>query len=127
MLVAARKRSWTKSSAISFRPTLLHAENCPMDLVATHCFMDLRTRISVPDGPGGNSLFYGFENENLGNGIDPWPDVQLDAIAMAAAALCRRHCWGANRVIAHKEWTSNKPVDPRFDMNQFRARVADFL
>jgi hypothetical protein len=88
---------------------------------------DTAARRKLPDGPGGNSLFYGFENENLGNGIDPWPDVQLDAIAMAAAALCRRHCWGANRVIAHKEWTSNKPVDPRFDMNQFRARVADFL
>lgn len=33
----------------------------------------------------GNSHFYGFECENLGDGEDPWPAVQLDAIARAAA------------------------------------------
>jgi N-acetylmuramoyl-L-alanine amidase/Hemopexin len=88
---------------------------------------DTAARRGLADGPGGNGVFYGFENENLGDGIDPWPEVQLDAMAIAAAALCRRHCWGANRVIAHKEWTRNKPVDPRFDMNDFRARVAQFL
>jgi hypothetical protein len=88
---------------------------------------DTAARRNLPDGPGGNGLFYGFENENLGDGVDPWPEAQLDAIAIAAAALCRRHCWRPNRVIAHKEWTRNKPVDPRFDMNDFRARVAQFL
>jgi hypothetical protein len=88
---------------------------------------DTAARRNLPNGPGGNGLFYGFENENRGDGVDPYPEVQLDAMAMAAAALCRRHCWGANRVIAHKEWTRNKPVDPRFDMNDFRARVAQFL
>lgn len=35
----------------------------------------------------GNRYFYGFECENLGNGKDPWPEEQLDAIERAAAAL----------------------------------------
>jgi N-acetylmuramoyl-L-alanine amidase/Hemopexin len=80
----------------------------------------------LADGPGGNSFFYGFENENLGDGVDPWPEVQLDAMARAAAALCQVHCWNENRVIAHKEWTSRKP-DPTFNMNDFRTRVARFF
>jgi len=78
------------------------------------------------DGPGGNSFFYGFENENLGNGVDPWPEVQLDAMAQAAAALCQRHCWNENRVISHKEWTSRK-IDPTINMDDFRTRVARFF
>lgn len=72
----------------------------------------------------GNSRFYGFECINLGDGHDPWPEAQLDAIERAAAALCRAHGWSANSVIGHKEWTSWK-VDPRgFSMDDMRARVA---
>lgn len=72
----------------------------------------------------GNGHFYGFENENKGDGIQPWPDVQLDVMARGAAALCQLHCWPARRVIAHAEWTSRKP-DPRgVDMTVFRTRVA---
>jgi len=74
--------------------------------------------------PEGNRFFYGFENENRGNGTDPWPLVQVDAMARAAAALCRAHGWSANRVISHGEWTSRKPLEPRgLDMDDFRARV----
>jgi hypothetical protein len=72
----------------------------------------------------GNGHFYGFENENKGDGIQTWPEVQLDAMARGAAALCQLHCWPAQRVIAHAEWTRRKP-DPRgVDMNDFRTRVA---
>ncbi|MGG8405730.1 N-acetylmuramoyl-L-alanine amidase [Streptomyces sp. 12297] len=71
----------------------------------------------------GNSHFYGFECENLGDGEDPWPAVQLDAIARAAAALCRRHGWTARSVIGHLEWQPGK-VDPRgFTMQSMRDRV----
>jgi N-acetyl-anhydromuramyl-L-alanine amidase AmpD len=62
--------------------------------------------------------------ENIGDGVDPWAEVQLDAIAKGAAALCQRHGWSENRVIGHKEWSRKKPIDPGFDMNDFRARVA---
>ncbi|KQX70892.1 peptidoglycan-binding protein [Streptomyces sp. Root1310] len=72
----------------------------------------------------GNVHFYGFECVNLGDGKDPWPAVQLEAMVRASAALCRAHGWSAASVIGHKEWTSTK-VDPRgFTMADFRARVA---
>ncbi len=87
---------------------------------------DTAARRGLQDGPVGNRFFYGFENENLGNG-QAWPADQLDTIARACAALCQRHCWNANRVISHAEWTRRKP-DPRgIDMNDFRARVTSFF
>ena len=71
----------------------------------------------------GNRHFYGFECENLGDGEDPWPEAQLDAIARASAALCRAHGWGARSVIGHLEWQPGK-VDPRgFTMASMRDRV----
>ncbi|MEU8506958.1 N-acetylmuramoyl-L-alanine amidase [Streptomyces brevispora] len=75
----------------------------------------------------GNRYFYGFECENLGDGEDPWPDVQLEAIAKAAAAVCRHHGWTSRSVIGHLEWQPGK-VDPRgFTMASMRARIHDCL
>ncbi|MDX2731033.1 N-acetylmuramoyl-L-alanine amidase [Streptomyces sp. PA03-2a] len=63
----------------------------------------------------GNRQFYGFECENLGDGKDPWPDVQLEAIEKVSAAICRHHGWGSRSVIGHKEWavTSALGANPR--------------
>ncbi|MFM9811594.1 N-acetylmuramoyl-L-alanine amidase [Streptomyces scabiei] len=75
----------------------------------------------------GNRHFYGFECENLGDGEDPWPDVQLDAIEKVSAAICRHHGWNERSVIGHLEWQPGK-VDPRgFTMASIRARVHDRL
>jgi N-acetylmuramoyl-L-alanine amidase len=75
----------------------------------------------------GNARFYGFECENLGDGKDPWPKAQLEAIEKAAAALCRAHGWNERSVIGHLEWQPGK-VDPRgFTMASMRARVKDRL
>ncbi len=72
----------------------------------------------------GNSRFYGFECVNLGDGKDPWPAAQLDAIERASAALCRAHGWNAKSVIGHMEWTNTK-IDPKgFTMPDMRARIA---
>lgn len=85
------------------------------------------TRRGRPDCPIGNGHFYGFENENRGDGADPWPTAQVTTMATGAAALCRRHGWTSNRVISHAEWTSRK-IDPRgIDMSAFRARVATLI
>lgn len=71
----------------------------------------------------GNTHFYGFECVNLGNGADPWPDAQLDAIERASAAICRANGWSAASVIGHKEWTNQKQ-DPRgFSMTTMRERI----
>ncbi|GAA2948052.1 N-acetylmuramoyl-L-alanine amidase [Kitasatospora cinereorecta] len=75
----------------------------------------------------GNRAFYGFECENLGDGEDPWPDVQLDAIERASAALCRAHGWGAGSVLGHLEWQPGKPDPKGFGMDDMRGRVAGRL
>ncbi len=80
----------------------------------------------------GNRHFYGFECENLGDGEDPWPAVQVEAIVRASAALCRAHGWGEDgdtSVIGHAEWQPGK-VDPRGikgGMPGIRERVAERL
>ncbi|MER5892270.1 N-acetylmuramoyl-L-alanine amidase [Streptomyces sp. NPDC001876] len=63
----------------------------------------------------GNRHFYGFECENLGDGKDPWPAAQREAIVRASAAICRAHGWGEDgptSVIGHEEWQPGK-VDPK--------------
>ncbi|WP_433341759.1 peptidoglycan recognition protein family protein [Streptomyces sp. CA-253872] len=75
----------------------------------------------------GNSALYGFECENLGDGRDPWPAAQLDAVERVCAALCRAHGWGARSVLGHLEWQPGK-IDPRgFTMESLRDRIADRL
>jgi hypothetical protein len=75
----------------------------------------------------GNAHFYGFECENFGDGKDPWPAAQLEAIERVAAALCRQHGWTPKSLIGHLEWSSQKS-DPRgFTMPAMRARVAKRL
>ncbi|WP_327304611.1 N-acetylmuramoyl-L-alanine amidase [Streptomyces sp. NBC_01298] len=75
----------------------------------------------------GNRHFYGFECENLGDGEDPWPAAQLDAMARASAALCRAHGWTARSVIGHLEWRPGK-IDPKgFTMASMRSRVEERL
>jgi hypothetical protein len=72
----------------------------------------------------GNRHFYGFECENLGDGKDPWPAAQLDAIERVSAAICRHHGWDQRSVIGHLEWQPGK-VDPRgFTMSSMRTRIA---
>jgi hypothetical protein len=75
----------------------------------------------------GNPHFYGFECENLGDGKDPWPFPQLDAMERASAALCKAHGWTEKSVIGHKEWQPGK-VDPRgFSMTTMRSAVREVL
>ncbi|AJT67453.1 hypothetical protein T261_5837 [Streptomyces lydicus] len=75
----------------------------------------------------GNARFYGFECINRGDGKDPWPAEQLEAIERIAAAICRAHGWTAKSVIGHKEWTNTK-VDPRgFAITDLRTRIAHRL
>lgn len=76
----------------------------------------------------GNAHFYGFECENLGDGKDPWPAKQVEAMVKASAAIARHYGWSAKSVIAHKEWQPGK-IDPRgadfADMDKFRKEVQD--
>ncbi|WP_329471674.1 N-acetylmuramoyl-L-alanine amidase [Streptomyces sp. NBC_01723] len=75
----------------------------------------------------GNRHFYGFECENLGDGRDPWPDAQVEAIVRVGTAICRAHGWGARSLLRHLDWQPGK-VDPRgLDWDDVLARVAKRL
>jgi len=72
----------------------------------------------------GNRSFYGFECINLGDGKDPWPEAQLEAIERVSAAICRVHRWSERSVIRHLDWQPGK-VDPRgVDWTAMHARIA---
>ena len=75
----------------------------------------------------GNRHFYGFECENLGDGKDPWPDEQVEAIVRVGAALCRAHGWTVRSVIRHLDWQVGK-VDPRgLDWADVEERISERL
>lgn len=74
----------------------------------------------------GNRHLYGMEIENRGDGDDPYPAAQYDQAVRWAAGICRAHGWSEHSVIGHKEGTRRK-IDPSFDMNAFRAAVAERL
>jgi len=78
-----------------------------------------RAKVLAPNeaNTDGNTRFYGFECINLGDGRDPWPAVQRDAMVRASAAILRAYGgpakgWTARSVIGHREWQPGK-VDPR--------------
>lgn len=60
----------------------------------------------------GNRHFYGFECENLGDGKDPWPKEQIEAVEKVIAAICRHHGWTERSALRHLDWQPGK-VDPR--------------
>lgn len=75
----------------------------------------------------GNAHFYGFECENLGDGKDPWPPAQLEAIIRASTALAKAHGWTEKSVIGHSEWSDWKsdPKGPGMpSMTEVRRRIA---
>lgn len=79
-------------------------------------------------GFGGNRRFIGIEAENSGAVDDRWPEVQVDAYQRGVAAILRRIGADESMCCGHKEYAPvRKPVDPRFDMVDFRARVRQIL
>lgn len=75
----------------------------------------------------GNPHFVGYECVNLGDGQDPWPSIQLEAIARACAAVCRIYGWSVNSVIRHMDWSDWKPDPKGFDWNRMRSRITTIL
>lgn len=75
----------------------------------------------------GNAHFIGFECVNKGDGKDPWPAAQLDAIERVSAAVCRFYGWSEKSVIGHLEWSDWKSDPKGFGMVDMRARVAKRL
>lgn len=59
-----------------------------------------------------------------GNGRFDWTPAQLDAYKRGCAAILRRLGLGADRCVAHREYSSEGKIDPAgIDMNAFRRDV----
>lgn len=72
----------------------------------------------------GNSLYVGIEAFNDGRG-EAWPRAQYDAYVLLAAVLCVKVTGNsASTVRGHKETSVTGKIDPLFDMDVFRKRVA---
>jgi N-acetyl-anhydromuramyl-L-alanine amidase AmpD len=72
----------------------------------------------------GNSNTIGIECENDGVG-EPWPEAQVQFLAMGVAALLDYGKLPTVMCMGHKEYCTPKgrKIDPSFDMNAFRLRV----
>lgn len=75
----------------------------------------------------GNAHFVGFECVNKGDGKDPWPAVQLEAMARACAAVCRAFGWTVNSVLRHMDWSDWKPDPKGVDWEAMRDRIKTIL
>jgi hypothetical protein len=87
-------------------------------------------------GPGnwqgitsGNSSFIGIEAENQGTNVDPWPEIQLDALRRGVATILAAIGANANMCCGHKEYALplGRKIDPSFDMPAFRDQVAAIM
>lgn len=80
-----------------------------------------------PDDTDGNAWFIGIEIENQGNGTDPYPPNQANAVVATCLAICRDRGWGPNRIIGHKQWTRRKNDPSRSFDELVRTRVHNEL
>ena len=74
----------------------------------------------------GNTAYWGIEIENLGNGRDPYPARQIDAIVWRCRQLRKR--WGLtspNQLFRHRDFAPSRKTDPsdNFPFAEVRRRV----
>ena len=73
-----------------------------------------------------NPYVIGIEAEN--SGTEGWSAAQYGAYVLGTAAIHRRLGVGANRMIGHREWSSEGKWDPGgLDLGIARAHIADAL
>lgn len=78
---------------------------------------------TVAEGDG-NELYIGIEAFNNGVG-EPWPDAQYNAYVLLCAVLSVFVTGNSHRTVrAHKETSTTGKIDPTFNMEPFRDKVA---
>ena len=77
----------------------------------------------------GNAHLIGIEAENMGTSADPWPEGQMDAYAKGVAAILKHIGASVGMCARHAEYAlpAGRKIDPSFDGNEFRARVAAYM
>ena len=81
---------------------------------------------SVAAGDG-NTLYVGIEAFNSGTG-EAWPAAQYNAYVLLAAVIQVELTGNSHRAVAgHKETSTTGKVDPTFNMDTFRQRVAAMM
>lgn len=77
--------------------------------------------------PDGNTYYWGMEIENLGNGRDPYPRAQIDAIVWRCRQLRRRwpHINKPSQLFRHRDYAPSRKTDPsdNFPFAEVRKRV----
>jgi len=92
-----------------------------------------RTRMNqdTPGAVGANGKLYGWETYCGGATRKHMSDKQYRVLVLSTAAIISAldavdgpgTTWSGKSCIAHKEWSTNKPVDPRLDMSVDRADI----
>ncbi len=75
----------------------------------------------------GNGHFIGVEAENTGMPNDPWPSIQMNSYVRGVRAILAEIAAPADMAAGHKEYATppGRKTDPSFDMDNFRAMVAN--
>lgn len=72
----------------------------------------------------GNELYVGIEAHNNGVG-EKWPNDQYDAYVLLCAVLCKEITHNSFKTVrGHKETSVTGKIDPTFNMDTFREKVA---
>lgn len=113
----------------------LHGPLCQLALGQDGTYYMIAAGLAYQAGAGvwqgitsGNSSSVGIEAENNGLG-EPWPEIQMDAFARGCAAILKHLNAGPEMCAGHKEYAlpPGRKIDPNFDMNEFRKRVAGIM
>lgn len=80
-------------------------------------------------GVTGNRHWFGDEMKNLGTAkAEPWPDAQIEAAQVAAAAILRHLHLGSVWLCGHKEYAPGRKPDPHsLDMDDQRDAVKNLI
>src|SRR3546814_19719287 len=72
----------------------------------------------------GNAQAIGNEAQNAGDGKDPWPAVQMEALVEGTAAIPQHHQADPLMTKGHREHATprDRQIDPTIAMREFRER-----
>lgn len=74
-----------------------------------------------------NEFSIGIELVNSNDGLDKYPDIQLDKCAYITSRICIDHEIPIQHVVGHADVAPGRKTDPAgFDWEDFRMRLADY-